>query len=129
MEKALEKDLPENKWEPELALWLKFLEARTSQLDDERASHRSAASPNNEAGAYGALPVLRNGPDGGVTPFAEAAQKTSAELGAVNGLSGELMSLLRGEAPQEASDDESPVSHPQTIAGMSAEQRAMLFID
>lgn len=58
-----------------------------------------------------------------------AAQKTSAELGAINGLSGELMSLLRGEAPQEASDDESPVSHPQTIAGMSAEQRAMLFID
>lgn len=54
---------------------------------------------NSEAEGYGALPVLSNGPDGGVTSLAEAAQKTSAELGAVNGDFAELWSTFQKMDP------------------------------
>lgn len=65
-----------------------------------------------------------------------AQQKTSAELGAINGLNAELVSLLRGEEPKKkdedsTEDESSPAAaqRPQTLKGMTAEQRAMLFID
>eukprot|EP00435_Cladocopium_sp_Y103_P044617 s406_g12.t1 len=54
----------------------------------------------------------------------KAQQKTSADLGAINGLNPELVSLLRGEEPkkkeEDSSDDESSPAAaqvPQTLKG------------
>ncbi|CAJ1380244.1 unnamed protein product [Effrenium voratum] len=60
--------------------------------------------------------------------------KTAAELGAINGpglapgLRPELLALLRGEA-EPVEPAESEPEGPELLKGMSAEQRAMLFID
>ncbi|CAK9102541.1 Ankyrin repeat [Durusdinium trenchii] len=55
------------------------------------------------------------------------AGKTAVDLGSINGLSEQLLALLRGE--EEPSPSLEAPKKPQTLEGLSAEQRAMLFID
>lgn len=70
---------------------------------------------------------------------AEGAGKTAAQLGEVNGMSAPLLSLLRGEEEGPTVEDVKPqtlqggtqrlLCKASQMRGLSAEQRAMLFID